>query len=254
MSASLSSIISHYPIFQSLVSQINALDLYNLSLTSKQFYNLIYPAPATFSTFAHFTLCVDGAWNYDKRLYKDSDPEPSEDEYPIKCENINVRRCERCFVNVCMACRYHHDYEYRNDNHRDPHYTPGSYQLENMIYFCEECDEDVEMGLLEPVELNPKLSPTTGLEAEIDSNEAQEEQDEWCKCDRKTRCWCQPCFKKHQKSWWEYADRCTKMMQQTKLDGQMLIGDHQEDRAVSGRPAFLINAAAIDSIECINWY
>ena len=155
MSSTLTHAIAIYPILHALSTHLSTLDLLHLALTTHYAAAQILD-PETFTILKRQARCdgrglcarqeFQGSYNGHHWSVRDSQTEEAELRvWAKKCNDCEALPCTECGINVCGECIYLPralNYDGRDPSRR-PHLN-GSYQAENMICYCWECDGDVE--------------------------------------------------------------------------------------------------------------
>ncbi|EWY84032.1 hypothetical protein FOYG_13810 [Fusarium oxysporum NRRL 32931] len=157
-------LISSYSILISLAPWLSTLDLYHLSLASKSAYEYIQSSPTIFKSLSRHCLC-DGRGLATRQAYASPyhrnrmagqstlSPHLKGDEeievrlYNTKCDEAGALPCLKCGINVCEECRcYPRAAPPSAYPNRRPHLR-GSYELDNIMCLCEDCDAKTEKGV-----------------------------------------------------------------------------------------------------------
>ncbi|KAF5655394.1 hypothetical protein F25303_615 [Fusarium sp. NRRL 25303] len=159
-------LVSSYSILTSLAPWLSTPDLYHLSLTSKSAYECIQSSPVIFKSLSRHCLCdgrglatrqaytspyhrnrMAGQWTPSPHLTGDEEIEVR--LYNTKCDEAGALPCLKCGINICEECRcYPRAAPPSAYPNRRPHLR-GSYELDNIMCLCEECDAKTEKELVE---------------------------------------------------------------------------------------------------------
>jgi hypothetical protein len=225
----LARLISEYPILQSLRSFVSSLDLFNIALTCKANYVFILSSKRLFNTLRQQSLCdghglaerqaFTGLYSLEHRQYNFGGKrhifldEPIEVYlYNLKCDEAEALPCRKCGINVCEECRYYsREPPPKGDPRRRPHLN-ASWQSENVMCLCIECDADTENKLRGQF-LN-----------------------ELCDCDEYERWICPKCVREEQKFTEDYYNNHTDFGESGDTKN---VGNHQDTLDVSSNPLII---------------
>jgi hypothetical protein len=163
-SPGIADLISSYSILTCLAPWLSTRDLYNLGLTSRSAYAYIHSSSKIFKSLSRQCLC-DGRGLATRQAYTgpyhlgrkpgrlDINPQLEGDEeievrlYNAKCDEAGALPCMKCDINICEECRY---YPRAAPATAYPNRRPrlrGSYQLDNIMCLCDDCDAETEKEL-----------------------------------------------------------------------------------------------------------
>lgn len=238
----LTELFSQYELLEITAEYISAVDLFHTALTCRDLYQLIRSSDSTFTRLRDTTLC-DGSglrarqefkgrynglryggsanWRRPKSIQKLLRCRAYEENevrvWSVKCDAANTRPCLKCRIPICKECRCVP--RYRNYDGYDPSRRPhlnDTYQSDNVIVYCEQCDPAVEESTDHSL----------------------------CDCDRYERWICLKCADEEEEEERAYQDYCRKMTKEKHDDGWynedlsktgMELVDHQSERYVSIR-------------------
>ncbi|KAL9131995.1 MAG: hypothetical protein Q9217_000205 [Psora testacea] len=229
---SLVCVFSQYELLERTANYLSTIDLYNTALTCSDLFALIRQSERTFTRLKRVALC-DGSGLRARQNYegfynglqgrgswhwKNSDWAGGRclavEEIEIrvwrrKCDGVHALPCIKCGINVCEECRYVPRVRTGDayNPSRRPHYNT-TYQNDNMICYCDDCDEPFE-------------AQTEG---------------KFCDCDRYTRWICLRCRVNEQKELVSYMKHHTQFYgggDEDEAYSGMILSDHQHQRMVS---------------------
>ncbi|SPJ78305.1 uncharacterized protein FTOL_06694 [Fusarium torulosum] len=214
-------LISSYSILTCLAPWLSTRDLYNLGLTSRSAYAYIHSSSKIFKSLSRQCLC-DGRGLATRQAYTgpyhlrrtpgrlDINPQLEGDEeievrlYNVKCDEACALPCMKCDINICEECRcYPRAAPATAYPNRRPHLR-GSYQLDNIMCLCDDCDAKTE----------------TELEGKFIS--------ERCDCDIYKRWICVGCDDEERQATRKYFDEHTRMEWDWMTRDDVDFGDDSE--------------------------
>lgn len=231
---SITTLITSYPILQTLASWISERDLRRLGRTSRTHHAHILASRPIFEVLTRQSTCSglgliqrqkqdDFLNNWRGRGHTEVNPGFQPDAeievrlYNITCDDGGALPCVGCGVNICEECRYYRRAApSRVYYDRRPH-LKADYSTGDVMTFCERCDE--------------------GVEAEV---RAKNYLSELCDCDSYTRWRCKPCYHADRRAAREYEEKHTKIEfdwgdWDDEANPTKIAQDHQFERAVGAR-------------------
>ena len=192
MTLGISNLVQIYPVISNISPYLSTLDLYHLALANSELYQVLLSDKRTFANLTKNSICLNRGQPLLHKQYRK----------PIIYCDLLAWPCDRCPINICSVCEFRHSYDI-DRNSADPHYSPGSYELEHVICYCSSCD-----SVLDPII-----------------------RDEWCFCDRRTMHICKPCSRRQGRREAGYNNSRTSIYEPH--PNQKALHDHQHTRVVS---------------------